>query len=97
MDGFLCNHPGYTGNCQPALWQVFEATITFDDWDIKALISKKEAMKEVRWQAHRIPDRRVFTNQYISMKLFIDCGINTFGLRDSIIGCLAKMVAVLVR
>ena len=94
---FLCNHPGYVGNCQPALWQVFEAAITFDDWDKESVISKKEAMKEVRRQAHRIPDRGVLTNHYISMKMFIDYGINTFGLRDSIIGSLAKRVAVLVR
>ena len=94
---FLCKHPDYTGNCQPALWQVFEAAITFDDWDNEALINKKEAMKEVRRQAHRIPDRRVLTTHYISMKLFIDYGINTFGFRDSIIGSLAKRAAVLVR
>lgn len=94
---FLRAHPAYRGECQPALWRTFESAIVFDDWSNEKEFTRRTEMKEIRRQAHRLPDRKVLTDNYISMKLFIDYGINTFGLRESLIGNIAKRAAVLLR
>ena len=94
---FLCRHPQYKSGCQPTLWQVFEAAIVYDNWDKESGLDRKKELREVRRQAHRLPDRRVLTDNYLSMKVFIDFGINTFSLRESKLGSIIKRIAVLAR
>ena len=94
---YICDHPENTAGCQPTLWRVFEAAIVYDGWKNEKEFNKREELRDIRRQAYRLPDRRVLTDNFISMRLFIDFGINTFRLRDSSFGNLVKRVAVLVR
>ena len=94
---FLREHPGNTSGCQPTLWRVFEAAIVYDGWKNEKEFNKRAELSDIRRQAYRLPDKKILTDNYISMKLFIDYGINTFRLRDSSFGNLVKRMAVLVR
>lgn len=94
---FLREHPGNTNGCQPTLWRVFEAAIVYDGWKNEKAFNKRAELSDIRRQAYRLPDKKILTDNYISMKLFIDYGINTFRLRDSSFGNLVKRMAVLVR
>ncbi|MDO5137900.1 MAG: glycosyltransferase family 2 protein [Oscillospiraceae bacterium] len=83
---FVKNHPEYIEECKGSLWYVFEKAIEHID----GTRNRKKALKELRSLAKEIPDRKVFTKGYISMKMFLDYGINTFGLRTSKAGCLGR-------
>ena len=94
---FLCEHPENTNGCQPTLWRVFEAAIVYDGWENEKEFDKREELRDIRRQANKLPEKSVLTDNFISMKLFIDYGVNTFGLRDSFLGNLVKRTAVLIR
>ena len=83
---FLCNHQEYCGCCYPYIWQVFEYAIDFDGWDLEKQFTKKKSLKELRMLAHQLPDRRILTKDFLSMKLFVEFNINTFMLRQTLVG-----------
>ena len=94
---FLCDHPKSKKGCQPTLWRVFEAAIIYDGWKNEKDFNRRKELRHIRRQAHRLPDRKILTDNFISIKLFIDYGINTFKWRDSLLGNLVKRFAVVLR
>ena len=85
---FLCSHPEYKRRSQYYLWRVFENAIVFDGWNNKT--EKRKALKELRSLAKQLPDPQVLTEGFVSMRLFVDYGINMFDLRKSGLGEIIK-------
>ncbi len=74
---------------------VFETVINYNKWNNKK--EKRNAMRELRRQAKKLPDRRILTDNYISMKLFISYGINVFALRNTKLGPKIRKLASRIR
>ena len=81
---FLQEHPDYTWRCQYYLRQLFEHSIMYDNWTNRT--EKKTKFNELRIQAKQLPDKKVLTDNYISMKCFVDYGIDLYNLRSTRIG-----------
>ena len=94
---FLGSHPEYAGKSKIYLWRVFEEAIVYDGWIHETEYKKSKALKELRKQANQLPDKRMLTDRFISMKLFIDYGIDTFSLRKTRLGKTVQALAAKVR
>ena len=92
---YICNHRECSVQCQPWIWMVFESVINYNQWSSKR--EQRAALRELRRQAKRLPDRRVLTDNYISMKLFISYGINVFALRNTKLGPKVRKLASRIR
>ena len=92
---YICKNRECSAACQPWIWMVFETIINYDRWNNKK--ERRDAFRELRRQAKRLPDKRILTDNYISMKLFISYGINVFGLRNTKIGSKVRRLASLIR
>lgn len=94
---FLRKHPEEIRCCYPYIWQVFEYAISFDDWAKEKKFKRKEALKELRMQAYRLPDRSVLTKKFLSMKMFMDYRVNTFVIRQTVIGHVIQKAKLTIR
>ena len=94
---FLRKHPEQSSRCRLYLWRVFENAIDYDGWDKETEYQKGRSLKEIRRRARQLPDRGVLTKDFISMKLFVDHGIDTFSLRRTKLGDAVKRLAAIVR
>ena len=95
--GYLRKHPEDSCRSQNYLWRVFENAIDYDGWEKEKEYKKGSSLKEIRRLANQLPDRKVLTNDFISMKLFVDYGIDTFSLRKTKLGETVKQMASKVR
>ena len=93
--GFLREHPEYGRNSRGYVWKVFENCITYGNWTARG--ERKEKAEELRKKARQLPDRRVLTGGYISMRLFIDFGLDVFRLRPTWFGKAVRSAAAVMR
>ncbi len=94
---FLGVHPEYAGKSKIYLWRVFEEAIVYNGWNREKEYKKSTALKELRKLGNQLPDKRILTNGFIAMKLFIDYGIDTFSLRKTKFGETVQELAAKVR
>ena len=87
---FLTAHPEYGKKSQKYIWRVFERAIMYNSWDGRR--EKRQCLREVRRKALSLPNLKILTDQYISMSLFVNTGINIFQLRDTGFGKAVKKV-----
>ena len=80
---------------QGYVWKVFENCITYGNWT--SWEERKEKAEKLRKKARQLPDRRILTGGYISMWLFIDCGLNVFRLRKTWLGKAVRSAAAVIR
>lgn len=92
---YICKHRENCAQCQPWIWMVFETIIHFNRWSNKK--ERRDALRELRRQAKRLPDKRILTDNYISMNLFISYGINVFTLRNTKFGPKVRKVMSRIR
>lgn len=92
---FLQKHPEYGWISQGYVWQVFENCITYENWTSRR--EKKEKIKELRKRAHQLPDRKVLIKNFVSMRLFVNFGLNMFTLRKTWIGKAVRFVTAAIR
>ena len=92
---YICKHSKKQLPCQPWIWMVFETVINYNRWSNKT--EKREALRRLRRQAKRLPDKGTLTDNYISMKLFILYGINVFALRNTKLGPKVRKLASRIR
>ena len=92
---YICKHNECSTPCQPWIWMVFENIINYNNWNSKK--ERRDALRKLRRQAKRLPDRSILTDNYISMKLFISYGINVFALRNTKLGPKVRKLASRIR
>ena len=54
--------------------------------------SGRKQLTEIRKLARQLPDKRLITGEFVSMRLFVDMGINMFRIRDTSFGAFVKTV-----
>lgn len=94
---FLCTCPEYKEKSKIYIWRVFEEAIVYDDWDQETEFNKKDSQKELRDLANRLPDKKILTEGFISMKLFVNYGFNTFDMRKTKFGETVQTLAAKIR
>ena len=92
---FLQKHPEYGWASQGYVWQVFENCLTYGDW--KNQKEKKKKIKELRRKARQLPDKTVLTKNFVSMRLFVDFGLDVFNLRKTRLGEAIRFFTALTR
>ena len=92
---FLRENPEFGERSQSYLWRVFENAITYDGFTNRE--EKKAALRQLRKQAKSLPDKKVLTKGFISMRLFVDFGIDVFYLRKTILGEIVRSIATKAR
>ena len=92
---YLQQFPAYGWINQDYIWQVFENCITYQEWTSRK--EKKSKLRELRKMAHQLPDKTVLTKNYISMRLFVEFGLDMFNLRKTKAGEAVRFVAALMR
>ena len=92
---FIQEHPDYGQRCREYIWKLLEKTISYEGWTTSK--ERRKCLKELRLKADNLPDKTVLTKDFISMKLFVDFGINTFSLRRTRIGNAIRKVMADIR
>ena len=91
---FVCAYPELGRNYQNYLWGAFEQAILHRSIDSKTPMNRKEARGALLREAERLPDRRVLTDGFLAMRMYIDYGVDLFSLRKTAVG---KQVKILLR
>ena len=94
---YCCDHPDFENENIVNLWYVFEKAITYPGWNITDRNKKRTILNDLRKQAKRLPDVSLFVRDYMSMRLFVYFGINTFIIRDSTVGYHVKRILKMMR
>lgn len=94
---FLGSHPEHAEKSKIYLWRVFEEAIVYDGWKYETEYKKSTALKELRNLGHQLPDKRILTDGFISMKLLINYGIDTFSMRKTRFGETVQALAAKAR
>ena len=92
---FLQKFPEYGWTSQGYVWKVFENCITYGNWTSQR--EKNSKIRELRKKAHQLPDKTVLTKNFISMRLFVDFGLDVFNLRRSNLGNAVRCFKALAR
>ena len=92
---FLQRFPEFEWNNQAYIWRVFENCITYGKW--KSLKEKNSKLRELRKKAHLLPDKAVLTRNYISMRIFVDFGLDLFNMRKTKTGEAVRVLMALMR
>lgn len=92
---FLGEHPEYGKRCQKYLWKLFEDSIVCKGAANES--ERKQHLKYLRLKVRCLPDKTVLTKDFIAMRLFVDYGIDAFGLRNTWIGEAVKSIAAKIR
>ena len=83
---YICRFPEYEMECRQILWLIFENAIVHLKDSNLTRKEKKAMLINLRKEARKIPDQKVFSDDFISMKLFVKYGINMFSLRETSLG-----------
>ena len=92
---FVVEHPSYEPQLKNHIRYVFEKAINYEICEDDK--ERKKLLKEIRCLAKRLPDRRILTENYVAMGLFVRTGINLFRIRESKAGDAIKDVLRLFR
>ena len=89
---FVCAYPELGRNYQNYLWGAFEQAILHRSIDSRTPMNRKEARGALLREAERLPDRRVLTDGFLAMRMYIDYGVDLFSLRKTAAGKQAKIL-----
>ena len=78
---FICSYPELETEYGDYLRYAFEQAITHQDG--KTLNERRRARTALLQQVQRIPHRDILTKDFVAMKLYIDFGVDLFGLRNT--------------
>ena len=78
---YLSEHPESVQRAEWDIRHVFENAIMYQGRESTA--EKRRRLKELRELARQLPDRTVLTKEYLLMRLFIDYGVDLFGVCQS--------------
>ena len=95
--GFICDHPGLAEEYRDYLWKAYDRAIAWQNQSETDRQKKSEVRKALTEQANRLPDKKVLTDNYAAMKLYIDHGIDLFRLRNTAVGKKLKWVLKKIR
>lgn len=94
---FICDHPGLAREYRDYLWKAFDQAVACRELHAEAGLNRREVWEALKKQADRLPDKRILTDDYAAMKLYIDHGADLFRIRDTAAGKLIKKVLKKIR
>lgn len=94
---FICDHPGLSKEYRDHLWKAFDQAVICRELHTEAGLNRRDVWEALKKQADRLPDKRILTDDYAAMKLYIDHGADLFRIRDTAAGKLIKKVLKKIR
>ena len=91
---FICAYPELGRKYNNYLWETFEQAVRHRYIDSRTPVKRRDARRALLREADRLPDRRLLTDRFFAMRMYIDHGIDLFFLRSTRAG---KMIKALLR
>ena len=83
---FISAHPEKGREYRELLWNSFERAITYRPAGEEKICGRKEARRLLVEQADRLPDRKLLTDDFLAMDLYVNHAVDVFALRTTAFG-----------
>ena len=83
---FISAHPEKGREYRGILWNSFERAVTYRPAGEEKNCGRKEVRRLLVEQADRLPDRKLLTDDFLSMDLYINQAVDVFALRTTAFG-----------